>query len=154
MRILCLLLPDERDAVLKYHSSPVGPVAGGIMGCFLVLAIAIYCYRRRVHRRTQLQYMTAGPDTNSAHPDLAQIDSLDDLDSGTGAYILNPHCLGHGDSSGWIEHYLSQEDIVLNHLARILNVGKFWSCYIVSVCMNLVPAQRHECLLIYMSTCL
>ncbi|KAI0241312.1 VWFA and cache domain-containing protein 1 [Lamellibrachia satsuma] len=81
-------ITEERNPALKCYSSPVGPVAGGIMGCFLVLAIAIYCYRRRVHRRTQLEYMTAGPDAHSAHPDLARIDSLDELDSGHTNIVL------------------------------------------------------------------
>uniref|UniRef100_A0A2C9LCW0 Uncharacterized protein n=1 Tax=Biomphalaria glabrata TaxID=6526 RepID=A0A2C9LCW0_BIOGL len=31
-------------------STPVGPVAGGIMGCFLLLALGVYCYRHHVHR--------------------------------------------------------------------------------------------------------
>lgn len=29
---------------------PVGPVAGGIMGCVLLLAIGIYCYRHHASR--------------------------------------------------------------------------------------------------------
>lgn len=31
--------------------TPVGPVAGGIMGCFIVLALGIYCYRHRALTR-------------------------------------------------------------------------------------------------------
>ena len=40
------------DASLLNKSMPVGPVAGGIMACFLLLALAIYCYRCYSRRRS------------------------------------------------------------------------------------------------------
>ena len=40
------------DVSLLNKSMPVGPVAGGIMGCFLLLALAVYCYRCYSHRRS------------------------------------------------------------------------------------------------------
>ncbi|KAK3767134.1 hypothetical protein RRG08_018006 [Elysia crispata] len=43
-------------------STPVGPVAGGIMGCFLVLALGVYCYRHHVHRHNHHHYIGTLPD--------------------------------------------------------------------------------------------
>ena len=42
-------------------STPVGPVAGGIMGCFLILALGVYCYRHHVHRHSH-HYISTLPD--------------------------------------------------------------------------------------------
>lgn len=39
----------------------MGPVAGGIMGCFLVLALGVYCYRHHVHGNSH-QYISSLPD--------------------------------------------------------------------------------------------
>jgi hypothetical protein len=39
-----LNLPSDDQALLN-RSMPVGPVAGGIMGFFLLLALGLYCYR-------------------------------------------------------------------------------------------------------------
>lgn len=38
------------DEVLSAISTPVGPVAGAIMGVFVLLVIAVYCYRHQVTR--------------------------------------------------------------------------------------------------------
>lgn len=38
-------------------SAPVGPVAGGIMGCVMVLVLAVYAYRHQIHRRSH-QHMS------------------------------------------------------------------------------------------------
>jgi len=55
--VLCvraLIAAAGADASLLNDSIAVGPVAGGVMGCFLLLALAVYCYRcysrRRSHR--------------------------------------------------------------------------------------------------------
>ena len=69
-------------------STPVGPVAGGIMGCFLVLALGVYCYRHHIHRHSN-NYITSSQDP-SAH--ISQMDNeMEDLehtdDSGTGWYM-------------------------------------------------------------------
>lgn len=38
-------------------TAPVGPVAGGIMGCIMVLVLAVYAYRHQIHRRSH-QHMS------------------------------------------------------------------------------------------------
>ncbi|XP_012946227.1 VWFA and cache domain-containing protein 1 isoform X2 [Aplysia californica] len=45
-------------------STPVGPVAGGIMGCFLLLALGVYCYRHHVHRHSH-HYISTLPDNTN-----------------------------------------------------------------------------------------
>ena len=52
--------PREEEP-LTFKSTPVGPVAGGIMGCFLVLALGVYCYRHHVHRNSH-QYISNLPE--------------------------------------------------------------------------------------------
>uniref|UniRef100_A0A1A7YQN2 VWFA and cache domain-containing protein 1 n=1 Tax=Iconisemion striatum TaxID=60296 RepID=A0A1A7YQN2_9TELE len=49
---------DEEVAPLNMiKSAPVGPVAGGIMGCIMVLVLAVYAYRHQIHRRSH-QHMS------------------------------------------------------------------------------------------------
>ncbi|XP_038821713.1 VWFA and cache domain-containing protein 1-like [Salvelinus namaycush] len=49
---------DEEVASLNMiRSAPVGPVAGGIMGCIMVLVLAVYAYRHQLHRRSH-QHMS------------------------------------------------------------------------------------------------
>jgi len=48
-----LLAVAGGDKSLLNKSTPVGPVAGGIMGCFLLLALGIYCYRCYSHRHSR-----------------------------------------------------------------------------------------------------
>ncbi|XP_046405658.1 VWFA and cache domain-containing protein 1 isoform X2 [Ischnura elegans] len=68
-------LPSE-DA--SFRSTPVGPVAGGIMGFFLVLALIIYCYRHHVHRNNH-SYLSSVPETAVR---MSQLDNeVDDIDS-------------------------------------------------------------------------
>ncbi|ESO86641.1 hypothetical protein LOTGIDRAFT_128750, partial [Lottia gigantea] len=55
---------DEIAGMYLLKSTPVGPVAGGIMGCFLILALGVYCYRHHVHRNTH-QYISSMPDGNN-----------------------------------------------------------------------------------------
>ena len=40
------LFGDEAEDL---SGAPIGPVAGGIMACFLVLALGVYCYRHYSH---------------------------------------------------------------------------------------------------------
>lgn len=55
---LCLSSTDEEVASLNMiKSAPVGPVAGGIMGCIMVLVLAVYAYRHQIHRRSH-QHMS------------------------------------------------------------------------------------------------
>lgn len=49
---------------MPMKSTPVGPVAGGIMGCFLVLALGVYCYRHHIHRNSH-QYITNLPENQN-----------------------------------------------------------------------------------------
>uniref|UniRef100_A0A8C9W668 VWFA and cache domain-containing protein 1 n=1 Tax=Scleropages formosus TaxID=113540 RepID=A0A8C9W668_SCLFO len=44
-------LEDEVASLSTMKSAPVGPVAGGILGCIMVLVLAIYAYRHQIHRR-------------------------------------------------------------------------------------------------------
>jgi len=50
---LCVLAVVSADASLLNKSMPLGPVAGGIMGSFLLLALAVYCYRCFTRRRSR-----------------------------------------------------------------------------------------------------
>ena len=58
--IKLLAMHDEQ---LSVRATPVGPVAGAFMGCFLVLALGVYCYKHHVHRNSH-QYMTSSHDTH------------------------------------------------------------------------------------------
>ncbi|KAH9496303.1 VWFA and cache domain-containing protein 1 [Bulinus truncatus] len=55
--------PDSPEQT-GVKSTPVGPVAGGIMGCFLLLALGVYCYRHHVHRHSH-HYMSTLPDNTN-----------------------------------------------------------------------------------------
>ncbi|NXY37914.1 CAHD1 protein, partial [Pomatorhinus ruficollis] len=48
---------DEVISLNMIKSAPVGPVAGGIMGCIMVLVLAVYAYRHQIHRRSH-QHMS------------------------------------------------------------------------------------------------
>lgn len=57
---LCFVPFDLGDEVITLNmikSAPVGPVAGGIMGCIMVLVLAVYAYRHQIHRRSH-QHMS------------------------------------------------------------------------------------------------
>lgn len=57
---ICLSVFAEGDEVIALNmikSAPVGPVAGGIMGCIMVLVLAVYAYRHQIHRRSH-QHMS------------------------------------------------------------------------------------------------
>uniref|UniRef100_A0A673LTI0 VWFA and cache domain-containing protein 1 n=1 Tax=Sinocyclocheilus rhinocerous TaxID=307959 RepID=A0A673LTI0_9TELE len=45
------ILDEELASLNMIKSAPVGPVAGGIMGCIMVLVLAVYAYRHQIHRR-------------------------------------------------------------------------------------------------------
>lgn len=58
--LLCFVpsaLGDEVITLNMIKSAPVGPVAGGIMGCIMVLVLAVYAYRHQIHRRSH-QHMS------------------------------------------------------------------------------------------------
>ncbi|KAL1022783.1 hypothetical protein UPYG_G00032240 [Umbra pygmaea] len=50
-------LDEEVASINMIKSAPVGPVAGGIMGCIMVLVLAVYAYRHQIHRRSH-QHMS------------------------------------------------------------------------------------------------
>ncbi|CAL8346639.1 unnamed protein product, partial [Gadus morhua 'NCC'] len=51
------LMDEEVSSLNMIKSAPVGPVAGGIMGCIMVLVLAVYGYRHQIHRRSH-QHMS------------------------------------------------------------------------------------------------
>uniref|UniRef100_A0A3B4AXJ2 Uncharacterized protein n=1 Tax=Periophthalmus magnuspinnatus TaxID=409849 RepID=A0A3B4AXJ2_9GOBI len=51
------LLEEDVAPLNMIKSAPVGPVAGGIMGCIMVLVLAVYAYRHQIHRRSH-QHMS------------------------------------------------------------------------------------------------
>ncbi|KAK6308752.1 VWFA and cache domain-containing protein 1 [Coregonus clupeaformis] len=51
------MLDEEVVSLNMMKSAPVGPVAGGIMGCIMVLVLAVYAYRHQIHRRSH-QHMS------------------------------------------------------------------------------------------------
>lgn len=51
------LADEEVSSLNMIKSAPVGPVAGGIMGCIMVLVLAVYAYRHQIHRRSH-QHMS------------------------------------------------------------------------------------------------
>lgn len=54
----------NQEKPMPMKSTPVGPVAGGIMGCFLVLALGVYCYRHHIHRSSH-QYINNLPENQN-----------------------------------------------------------------------------------------
>lgn len=58
-----LAMANQENPV-PMKSTPVGPVAGGIMGCFLVLALGVYCYRHHIHRSSH-QYINNLPENQN-----------------------------------------------------------------------------------------
>lgn len=51
------MLDEDVASLNMIKSAPVGPVAGGIMGCIMVLVLAVYAYRHQIHRRSH-QHMS------------------------------------------------------------------------------------------------
>lgn len=90
---------DEQVEPVTIKSTPVGPVAGGIMGCFLVLALGVYCYRHHIHRNSH-QYISTLPENQnrmSHYYDQDEQDQVEDPRAGNyksyGLDITLP-CLG------------------------------------------------------------
>lgn len=66
--VLLHLCADEELASLNMiKSAPVGPVAGGIMGCIMVLVLAVYAYRHQIHRRSHQHMSPLAAQGESAH---------------------------------------------------------------------------------------
>ncbi|KAL4236844.1 VWFA and cache domain-containing protein 1 [Mactra antiquata] len=73
------VLPMDGDDEAGTKSAPVGPVAGGIMGCFLMLALGVYCYRHRVHRNS-LQYISTLPENQNRHSQFYETEDADQIE--------------------------------------------------------------------------
>ncbi|KAL3869969.1 hypothetical protein ACJMK2_042589 [Sinanodonta woodiana] len=68
-------LPGHSDPPTS-KSTPVGPVAGGIMGCFLVLALGVYCYRHHIHRNSH-QYINTLPENHNRISNYYEVEEPD-----------------------------------------------------------------------------
>lgn len=79
-------VPLDAAEEANTKGAPVGPVAGGIMGCFLMLALGVYCYRHRVHR-SSLQYISTLPENPNRISQFYETEDLDPVeDNGNGLY--------------------------------------------------------------------
>ncbi|KAL5022166.1 hypothetical protein ScPMuIL_001321 [Solemya velum] len=81
---------DEEVEPVTIKSTPVGPVAGGIMGCFLVLALGVYCYRHHIHRNSH-QYISTLPENQnrmSHYYDQDDPDQVEDPGAGHTNFVL------------------------------------------------------------------
>ena len=74
--ISALLETPEQEST---RSTPVGPVAGGIMGCFLVLALSVYCYRHRIHRNSH-QYISTLPENQNRISNYYETDDIEPVE--------------------------------------------------------------------------
>lgn len=50
------IVGEPSEELLTSRSTPFGPAAGATMGCFLLIAIMVYCYRSRVIRSNSAHY--------------------------------------------------------------------------------------------------
>ena len=86
--LLTLTALQEAVELTTSRSTPVGPVAGGIMGCFLVLALSVYCYRHRIHRNSH-QYISTLPENQNRMSHYYDTDDIDPVeDPGNGMLLL------------------------------------------------------------------
>ncbi|GAB1599475.1 VWFA and cache domain-containing protein 1-like isoform X3 [Argonauta hians] len=84
------LIQDAEPVNVK--TTPVGPVAGGIMGIFLVLALSVYCYRHQAHRASH-QYVTSLPDNQarmSNYYETEEPEQHEELGAGHTNFVLAP----------------------------------------------------------------
>lgn len=63
----CLCADEELASLNMIKSAPVGPVAGGIMGCIMVLVLAVYAYRHQIHRRSHQHMSPLAAQGESGH---------------------------------------------------------------------------------------
>ncbi|XP_016120811.1 VWFA and cache domain-containing protein 1-like, partial [Sinocyclocheilus grahami] len=61
------ILDEELASLNMIKSAPVGPVAGGIMGCIMVLVLAVYAYRHQIHRRRHQHMSPLAAQGESGH---------------------------------------------------------------------------------------
>ena len=76
------LVMTGADMSLLNKSMPVGPVAGGIMACLLLLALAVYCYRCHTRRRSH-RCNGSLPGEGRLHDSNVDFEDLDDANNGT-----------------------------------------------------------------------
>ncbi|XP_064477328.1 VWFA and cache domain-containing protein 1-like [Ornithodoros turicata] len=50
------IIGEPSEELLTAKSTALGPVAGVLIGCFLLMAVMVYCYRNRVGRNTSAHY--------------------------------------------------------------------------------------------------
>jgi len=67
---------------LLNKSMPVGPVAGGVMGCFLLMVLGVYCYRCYSHRHTR-HCNGSLPGEGRLRDSNIDFDDLDEANNGT-----------------------------------------------------------------------
>jgi len=82
LSVLMLLAVAGADMSLLNKSMPVGPVAGGIMGCFLLLALGVYCYRCYSHRHSR-HCNGALPGEGRLRDSNLDFEDFDDANNGT-----------------------------------------------------------------------
>ena len=66
----------------------MGPVAGAIMACFLVMALGVYCYHHRAHRAGE-HYMSAQEQQYHVASDEQVVEDLDPENEG---YLAPSKC--------------------------------------------------------------
>ena len=84
----CISALQEASEPETSRSTPVGPVAGGIMGCFLVLALSVYCYRHRIHRNSH-QYISTLPENQNRISNYYETDDIEPIEDSGNGKILN-----------------------------------------------------------------
>lgn len=98
---LSVLFPSDTGEIetVAMKSTPVGPVAGGIMGCFLLLALGVYCYRHHVHRHAH-QYVSTLPDNPHRGSHYYNDEEPDGLDDTTAGWCITSIVSGVGGAGG------------------------------------------------------
>lgn len=96
--------PNEESS----RSTPVGPVAGGIMGCFLVLALSVYCYRHRIHRNSH-QYISTLPENQNRISNYYETDDIDPVEEPGNGRLLLLTLLLQSSYSCILEHPFAQK---------------------------------------------
>lgn len=108
----CHSFSDEEVASLNMiKSAPVGPVAGGIMGCIMVLVLVVYAYRHQIHRRSHqhMSPLAAQGESDRIH---------------TNVPTQRPRTECQGQSKRKNKPKCCQRDLVQN-----LHIHFLWKCY-------------------------
>jgi hypothetical protein len=84
----------RQESPLTFKTASVGPVAGGILGCFLLIALIIYCYRQHIHGSRNQYTAASGDQDNNCHieNEYDDFNAADDFMSGhTNTMALVPY---------------------------------------------------------------